>query len=58
MNSALAVITPVGRESKTIFDFVSRVQSQLSANDMHFLITDNYTDEATLLNALNNRQKI
>ena len=48
MNSALAVITPVGRESKTIFDFVSRVQSQLNANDMHFLITDNYTDEATL----------
>jgi dolichol-phosphate mannosyltransferase len=48
MNSALAVITPVGRESNTIFDFVNRVQSQLNPNDMHFLITDNYTDDATL----------
>jgi DNA-directed RNA polymerase subunit E'/Rpb7 len=48
MNSALAVITPVGRESKTISDFVIQVQSQLNASDMHFLVTDDYTDEASL----------
>jgi dolichol-phosphate mannosyltransferase len=48
MNSALAVITPVGRESKTISDFVTQVQSQLNASDMHFLVTDDYTDEASL----------
>jgi dolichol-phosphate mannosyltransferase len=44
---SLAVITPIGRESETIRDFIMAVQENLDSNDLHFLITDSFTDEET-----------
>jgi dolichol-phosphate mannosyltransferase len=45
----LAVITPVGRESATIQDFILDVQSRLLVGEVHYLITDNFTDFETKL---------
>lgn len=43
----LAVITPIGRESETLLDFVTSVSQELFDGDRHFLITDTFTDERT-----------
>lgn len=43
----LAVITPVGRESLTIKDFVLDVQSKLKFGEIHYLVTDDFTDFET-----------
>lgn len=43
----LAVITPIGRESETLLDFVESVSHELVGGDRHFLITDAFTDRKT-----------
>jgi dolichol-phosphate mannosyltransferase len=43
----LAVITPIGRESETLLDFVATVSQELVGGDRHFLVTDVFTDART-----------
>lgn len=43
----LAVITPIGRESETLLDFVESVNHELVGGDRHFLMTDAFTDRKT-----------
>ncbi len=46
-DTRLAVITPIGRESETLLDFVESVSQELIGKDRHFLVTDAFTDEKT-----------
>jgi dolichol-phosphate mannosyltransferase len=44
----LAVISPVGRESETIREFISCVHKNLFPGDFHVLVTDAFTDDLTM----------
>jgi dolichol-phosphate mannosyltransferase len=44
----LAIVTPIGRESSTLSDFLKELENEVSRGFVHFLVTDSYTDSESL----------
>ena len=44
----IAAITPVGRESETLTNFIDEVNYEIGSEGIHYLITDDFTDSDSL----------